>query len=164
MTALDRARAALRTLTPLRTDCGACCGNACCRPDADGQGYVYLFPGEDVYYKEEKGDMRVLPGDFAPMLACPGACDRDNRPLGCRIFPLTPVPLLGGGYRAAIDRRALAMCPLARGAVRGLDPEFVDAVEQVFCALARDPEMDAFLRAWRALEKRYGDLAGLFGE
>ena len=34
--------------TPLMTDCGALCGAACCQPDEDGQGGVYLFPGEEA--------------------------------------------------------------------------------------------------------------------
>ena len=42
---LERAWAAIGALTPMRTDCGALCGAACCGTDPDGQGGVHLFPG-----------------------------------------------------------------------------------------------------------------------
>ena len=45
--AILRARALIGPLTPMITDCGALCGAACCQPDEDGQGGVYLFPGEE---------------------------------------------------------------------------------------------------------------------
>ena len=42
------ARRLVENVTPLRTDCGLNCGRACCAPDEDGQGGVYLFPGEEA--------------------------------------------------------------------------------------------------------------------
>ena len=79
-----RARALIGERTPLRSDCGQLCGAACCQPDEDGQGGMYLFPGEEA----------LLPGaggDFAPIYTCDGRCAREERPLACRIFPITPL-------------------------------------------------------------------------
>ena len=43
-----QARALVGGLTPLKSDCGALCGAACCQADEDGQGGMYLFPGEEA--------------------------------------------------------------------------------------------------------------------
>ena len=45
---IARAREIIGALTPLNSDCGARCGGTCCQPDEDGNGGVYLFPGEDA--------------------------------------------------------------------------------------------------------------------
>ena len=121
-------------------DCGALCGAACCHPDEDGQGGVYLFPGERALLRDCEW-VRVLPAGFAPMLLCDGTCDRDRRPLGCRIFPLTA--------------RARAVCPLVSSGLSGLDPEFVRGVRDALRIVAEDPEGDAFLERWHALEEEY---------
>ena len=61
---LRRAKALLENETPLKTDCGALCGAACCRTDADGKGGVYLFPGEDAAEIEvPAGDAVLRHGD-----------------------------------------------------------------------------------------------------
>jgi len=112
--------------------------------DEDGQGGVYLFPGEE----------KLLPGKsdgFAPVYDCGGVCEREKRPLGCRIFPLTPVKS-EKGWTVRMDRRARAMCPLVRSGLRGLDPEFVRAVRRALLRIACKPEGEAFLVKWQALE------------
>jgi hypothetical protein len=133
--------------TPLLTDFGALCGASCCHADVDGQGGVYLFPGEEA----------LLPGEhdgFAPLHTCNGTCDREKRPLGCRIFPLTPYKR-GAGWTVRIDRRARAMCPLAESGLKGLDPAFVRAAVRAIRAIAEDPEGEAFLQRWQALEDAF---------
>ena len=142
--AVQRAYREIGGLTPLLADCGALCEAACCLPDADGQGGVYLFPGEE----------RLLPGTddgFAPLHICEGACDRVSRPLGCRIFPLTPVKS-ASGWTVRLDRRARAMCPLCKSGLKGLDPAFVRAVSRAIRIIAEEPEGEAFLEKWQALE------------
>jgi len=145
--AVLKARREIGGLTPLSSDCGALCGSACCRADEDGQGGVYLFPGED----------KLLPGTdggFAPLHTCEGACDRDRRPLGCRIFPLTPVKS-ASGWTVRIDRRARAMCPLAECGLKGLNPAFVRAVARAIRTIASEPEGEAFLQKWQVLEDAF---------
>ncbi|MDO4865052.1 MAG: hypothetical protein Q4C10_00715 [Clostridia bacterium] len=151
---LLNARALLGDLTPMLIDCGLLCGAACCQPDEDGQGGVYLFPGEEALFTG-CGWGRVDPAPFAPMLTCEGPCDRDLRPLACRIFPLTPVRGKSGRWTVRMDARARAMCPLVRSGIGGLDPNFVRAVRDALRLIARDPEGDAFLERWAALEEEY---------
>ena len=151
---LRRACDAIGDRTPMLNDCGALCGAACCRPDADGQGGVYLFPGEQALL-EGCGWGRIAPDPFAPMLICQGMCDRAARPLGCRIFPLTPVRGRNGRWTVRMDVRARAMCPLAAHGLSALDPAFPRTVRDALRIVAEDPEGDAFLERWAALEAEY---------
>jgi hypothetical protein len=151
---LERAYAAIGDLTPMLTDCGAMCEAACCDTDEDGQGGVYLFPGE----KELLGDCEwgtVEHDDFAPMLVCEDWCDRDRRPFACRIFPLTPVRNSEGKWTVRMDARARAMCPLVRSGVKGLNPDFAKGVVKAIRIIAKDPEGEAFLEKWLALEEQF---------
>lgn len=151
---LMRAREAIGDLTPLTTDCGALCAAACCRPDVDGQGGVYLFPGEEEMEEFARWG-RVEQTEFAPMLMCDGMCERAFRPFACRIFPLTPVRNDRGEWTVHMDVRARAMCPLARSGVKGLNPDFARAVRRAVRILAENPEGEAFLERWAALEAQY---------
>ena len=151
---LARACGALGGLTPMKQDCGALCGAACCRPDADGQGGVHLFPGEAELLRDADW-CRIVPASFAPMMVCEGRCERDKRPLGCRIFPLTPVRGRDGRWTVRMDARARAMCPLVRSGLKGLDPAFVRAARDALRIVAETPEGDAFLEKWAALEAEY---------
>lgn len=151
---LQRMMEILGELTPMTADCGALCGAACCGTDEDGQGGVYLFPGEEAY----AGKMtwgQIEQTDFGPMLVCGGMCNREHRPLACRIFPLTPVKNADGRWTVRMDARSRAMCPLARSGVRGLNPDFARAVVKAIRVMARDPEGEAFLEKWAALESEY---------
>ena len=152
---LDRACARIGDLTPMLTDCGALCGAACCHTDDDGQGGVHLFPGEAARLKACDWVDRTTPGSFAPVMMCAGHCERDKRPLGCRIFPLTPVRGKNGKWTVRMDARARAMCPLTQSGINGLNPDFVKAVRDALRIIAEDPEGDAFLEKWHALEEEY---------
>ena len=151
---LLRAYETLGDRTPMLTDCGQLCGAACCREDEDGQGGVYLFPGEEALLKGCDWG-RIQPGSLAPILVCEGPCDRTRRPLGCRIFPLTPVRGKNGKWTVRMDARARAMCPLARSGVGGLDPAFVRAARDALRAVAGDAEGEAFIWRWYELEEEY---------
>ena len=89
------------------------------------------------------------------MLVCDGPCDRDRRPLACRIFPLTPVKAASGRWTVRMDARARAMCPLVRSGVKGLDPDFARGVVRAMRIIAETPEGEAFLERWAALEQEY---------
>lgn len=71
----------LRYATPLRTDCGVLCGARCCKGD-DETGML-LFPGEPTA-------LRVIETEGRRLAVCGGVCDRNERPLSCRIFPFFP--------------------------------------------------------------------------
>lgn len=68
-----RAYAAISDKTPLRSDCGALCGAACCAADGDGQGGVALLPGEEGVSRPW-GTIGRDPQMDAPMLICDGMC------------------------------------------------------------------------------------------
>lgn len=151
--ALENAWALLGACTPLKGDCGALCGAACCAPDEDGQGAVQLFPGERALIGAV-GWARFEEADAGVTLVCEGHCERAKRPLGCRIFPLTPVRR-GGAWDVRLDRRAWAMCPLMGSGIMGLAPDFVEAAREAVRMLAADAEIEPFLRAWARRERAY---------
>ncbi len=156
---LKQARARLEQLTPMVRDCGRLCGAACCESDEDGQGGVYLFPGEEALLGGmEWGRLEespLAPRAGTPMLVCEDACDRSRRPLACMIFPLTPVVDAEGNVDVRFDCRARAMCPLVRHGMTGLRREFVAAARAAMELVASDPDGLCFLREWQALEEQY---------
>ena len=147
--AVIRARELLSDVTPLKTDCGRVCGGACCQADEDGQGGMLLFPGEERLYDSLPPGWRVERDDGvlkgALLLICDGTCDRDKRPLSCRLFPLLPT---AKGCR--MDRRAWAVCPLMESGKQGLNPAFVQAVKAAGQILYACPEHEGFLNALHA--------------
>lgn len=151
---LLRACTAIGDQTPMLTDCGTLCECACCEADEDGQGGVYLFPGEEACLGE-CGWGRIECDNFGSMLVCDDWCDRDRRPLACRIFPLTPVKNAEGRWTVRMDARARAMCPLVRSGVKGLNPDFVRGVVKAIRIIASDPEGEAFLEKWLTLEEQF---------
>ena len=151
---LLRAYEAIGEETPMLSDCGLLCGAACCQADSDGQGGVFLFPGEAEYLQDSSW-ARILPHAFAPMLICAGHCDRTRRPLGCRIFPLTPVRGKNGRWTVRMDVRARPVCPLTSSGIGGLNPNFGRAARNALRIIAEIPEGEAFLERWQALEETY---------
>lgn len=118
----------LRNVTPLEYDCGKICQGLCCKGD-DKTGML-LFPGEEnlidpdiTVYKNENGD------SFA---VCDGTCDRNKRPLACRIYPLFPVIKTENGeeyIETEYDIRA-AECPLLSSEL-AISRNFVKKVRRV---------------------------------
>lgn len=158
---LEQARETLRDVTPLRMDCGQVCGGACCRSLPGERTGMLLFPGEAALYRDKPG-YEIIEAEGGELLVCAGACERTERPLSCRLFPLLPL-LREEGVKVAMDARAKAACPLAAQGVRGLAEEFVGAVRRAGQILAEDEVQRAFLRRLteehdelRALHKRFG--------
>lgn len=144
------ARELLENLTPLKTDCGRLCEGACCRGD-DATGML-LFPGEEALY-EDCAFARAVPTDFslggvpARLLVCDGRCDRKNRPLACRLFPLFLHFREDGTSAVRMDARARAVCPLTDYGMQALDPAFKDAARRAYDLLLGDETCAAYLRA-----------------
>lgn len=143
--------------TPLKADCGRLCGKRCCKGDDGG---MYLFPGEEKVFKLlnpkwakiEKSDFYY---DFngkqknVPILFCEGSCDRYQRPLACRIFPLTPYINEGGKAEIIVDPRAKAICPLAKTLdISDFDEKFVKNVKKSFSVLMKCKEISEYLKAY----------------
>ena len=142
--AVAAAREKLNQATPLKRDCGRICGARCCRSLEGEETGMLLFPGEADAYAGKPGwkVRRTARGD---LLLCSGTCDRAERPLSCRLFPLLPLIGDDGEIRVATDQRARAVCPLARQGINAMDPAFVDAVREAGVILARSDEQAMFL-------------------
>ena len=159
--ALLTAREKLNTVTPLKRDCGSVCGGRCCRSLEGEETGMLLFPGEEELYRNREG-WRILETAAGPMVVCPGTCNRAERPLSCRLFPLLPL-LRGDRIRTVTDARARAVCPLARQGVRAMDPAFTEAVREAGEALAADPRQRAFLERLAAEQDELNELRKKLG-
>ena len=122
---------------------------------------MLLFPGEEAYYADLPG-YRLLPAAQGTLLICPGRCNRTDRPLSCRLFPLLPV-VREDGVKVTMDLRAKAVCPLARQGKSALREDFVQAVRQVGNLLCEDDALRDFLLRLtrqqdelRALRRQFG--------
>lgn len=151
--------------TPIAADCGQLCGSACCRGDEDDG--MYLFPGESGVYKLLSPDwVRIEPSDFCyeyagksynvPIALCKGECDRYQRPLACRIFPLTPYISDDGRGEIRIDPRSRRMCPMGRVMeLEDFEPSFVRNVKKAFTLLAKNKQVYAFLQEYTKYLKEF---------
>ena len=142
--AVSAAREKLKNVTPLKRDCGRVCGARCCRPLEGEETGMLLFPGEAEAY-DGKAGFEVRKTARGDLLICSGTCDREDRPLSCRLFPLLPVIGDDGKVRAVTDLRAKAVCPLARQGKSAMDPAFADAVREAGEILAAEDEQAVFL-------------------
>lgn len=150
--------------TPTAKDCGKLCNKACCSGDDCG---MYLFPVEKKAFDLLKPDWASI--DFSdleyehngrniktPILFCNGKCDRYQRPLACRIFPLTPYLDKNGRLEIIIDPRARAVCPLAYGVKMDFyDKKFVKNVKRTFNVLSKNKEIYAFLNVYSRMLDEY---------
>lgn len=158
---LQKARALFDDLTPLTADCGRLCDDRCCQPMEGENTGMLLFPGEEAYYAGLPG-YRVQPTTSGALLTCPGHCQRADRPLSCRLFPLLPL-LRPDGVKVGTDLRAKPVCPLARQGKSGLCQNFVEAVRACGQLLCADEQQRRFLLQLtaqqddlRALRRRFG--------
>lgn len=142
--AVSAAREKLKNVTPLKRDCGRICDARCCRPLEGENTGMLLFPGEAEAYAGKDG-FEVRKTAQGDLLLCSGVCDRDERPLSCRLFPLLPVIGDDGKVRVITDLRAKAVCPLARQGKSAMDPAFADAVREAGEILAAEDEQAVFL-------------------
>ncbi|MDY3929646.1 MAG: hypothetical protein SOZ34_09840 [Clostridia bacterium] len=141
-------------VTPIKADCGQLCDRICCRGEDSG---MYLFPGElNVYRLLNPSWSEIEESDFeyefdgrterVPILFCNGNCDRYQRPLACRIFPLTPYLNKEGKIEVIIDPRAKSMCPLAKGLnIDEYSPLFVKNIRKCFNILTKNKKVYTFL-------------------
>ena len=158
--------------TPLRFDCGKLCGRACCQnlpagEEAGEDSGMYLFPGEEKAL-QAASFLNIIPVDFefSPdssifLATCKGQCDRNLRPLACRIFPLAPYLTPKDILVIRMDPRAIPICPLAGEPDRNnLHPDFVNAVRKACRLLTGDSQIKAFItglsRIFNELDRFHG--------
>ncbi len=152
--------------TPVSFDCGRFCGKACC--EGDSEAGMYLFPGEESVFKLLEPDWaEIEKSDFiyetsgvkkrVKILICKGECDRYQRPLACRIFPLTPYINADGELEIITDPRARAVCPLTEAVLENdLSPVFRRNVEKAFLTLTKNREVRDFLQSYSRMLDEYG--------
>lgn len=146
-------------ITPLKIDCGKLCGGACCKGDDSG---MYLFPGEKKVFDLLSPDwVTVESSDFyytsggikknVPIAMCKGECDRFQRPLACRIFPLTPYVGADGKLQIITDPRAKSVCPLSKAMRKDeYNAKFVKNIERAFTLLMKNKSFADFMTEYSA--------------
>lgn len=138
---IKSAYSALKKLTPLQFDCGKICNGKCCKGDADTG--MLLFPGEEKLIDK---DINIIERDGAFYAICNGSCNRNYRPLSCRIFPLFPVIKNDDGkeyIEVTFDSRA--DCPLVNEEYK-ISRNFCNKVKRVGKYLLLNEETEAFYR------------------
>ncbi len=138
--------------TPLLVDCGKLCNGACCESDDNEETGMYLFPGEEKLFYNNP-DFKIIPSEFeygskfANILICKGRCQRENRPLSCRIFPVIPY-IKNNNTKLIFDPRAKSVCPLTELTdFSQLDREFIRKTENVIRLLMKFSETRIFLES-----------------
>lgn len=123
--------------TPLKKDCGLICGGECCK--GDNETGMLLFPFE-------KTTLNIIEKDGVRLAVCDGSCDRNERPLSCRIFPFFPYVTPEGRIRVIPDIRGVNICPLIShfDEVK-FDRGFLYRVKKVGRILYADEECRRFL-------------------
>lgn len=150
--------------TPIHADCGRLCGAACCRDSEHGTG-MYLYPGENAVFTPAPFWALIEDSDFitsgkpVPFLTCPGHCERDIRPLACRVFPLVPYMNKSGEIKIIFDPRAAAFCPLRK---TGVLASFYKDVRLAVNVLKKFPRVREFIRAQSELIDEYTEFAKRF--
>lgn len=144
-------------VTPVRADCGKLCDKACCQGEDTG---MYLFPGEKAVFDLLKPEWAMLEKtDFkyeydgkkysVPLIMCGGECDRYQRPLACRIFPLTPYIDKDGKLDIIVDPRGKSICPMAKAMyVTDFDRRFVKNIRRAFTLLIKNKRIRAFMEEY----------------
>ncbi len=139
---LKRCYSLLRNVTPLESDCGKICGGKCCK--GDNKTGMLLFPGEEGLIDNT---MEIIANETGDKVAvCNGKCDRNKRPLACRIYPLFPVIKNDDGneyIETEFDRRA--DCPLLNGEYK-ITRRFDKAVKRVGKYLLLNSETAEYYR------------------
>ena len=123
--------------TPLKADCGLICGKNCCKENKETG--MLLFPNE-------KTDFKIISGNSGRIAVCDGKCDRQSRPLSCKIFPFFPVINQNGKIEAVLDYRGYSVCPMIKNEnIIKFDRRFIKAVEKVGKLLYKNPECKDFI-------------------
>ncbi len=156
----------LDDLTPLPLDCGELCGKLCCSSYDNDETGMYLFPGEEALFIGNNG-FKIIDSEFtykngkcAKLVCCTRPCERNERPLSCRIFPLVPYFRKGSQVRIILDPRAVS-CPLTHPeASPYISREFKLEVLKAFRLLSKFSEISDFLDALTDILDDFNTLRG----
>lgn len=128
--------------TPLKYDCGLLCGGRCCKGDTE-TGMI-VFPGEKELLNECFAVKQSECG--YDISVCKGGCDRNKRPLSCRIYPLFPLALKDNNGNIYIDviKDPRADCPITKNDME-FSRSFIRAVKLCGEYLLLNEETKTFL-------------------
>lgn len=150
--------------TPLHSDCGVLCGEKCCSGTEDDG--MLLFPGEEYLYKGRDWcrvkDTNIVLSDgyIVKLLVCRGKCPRDERPLSCRIFPLTPYINEFGRVDFRLDPRSFGICPVSRNPDEyPVEDDFIESLYKAFPPLLKDEKAVEFIEI---LSEQYDEAMEVF--
>jgi len=135
----------LNEITPLVVDCGELCSSACCNQEY-GQG-VFLFPGEEIMFEGKSSWSPIIQVEGRQALNCEGVCERNERPLFCRIFPLFPYISTEDTVEIIFYSPMSYLCPLIKlKDFSILAEDFLDEMEDIADSLIAQPECLSFLK------------------
>lgn len=154
----------LKNSTPLKFDCGLICNRRCC--SGDNEAGMCLYPGEesilaghDEFLNIRKDKMRDTDVLFA---VCSNKCNRNYRPLACRIFPYAPYIDRDGRLTVIEDPRAKYLCPLLMEPFGlKIDRRFRRNVIKAFRILIMDDEIKSFISLISAVLDDYRRMLGI---
>ena len=154
----------LKNSTPLKFDCGLICNRRCC--SGDNEAGMCLYPGEesilaghDEFLNIRKDKMRDTDVLFA---VCSNKCNRNYRPLACRIFPYAPYIDRDGRLTVIEDPRAEYLCPLLMEPFGlKIDRRFRRNVIKAFRILIMDDEIKSFISLISAVLDDYRRMLGI---
>ncbi|MEI7884724.1 MAG: hypothetical protein WCI30_05170 [Clostridia bacterium] len=150
----------LANSTPLCGDCGQLCHAACCNASTAShvEMGIYLYPGEHVMFENTQDafswhEQAAQDYDFPPswhgnihFLDCNGNCQRANRPLQCRFFPLSAHLTDDDKLQIIFETWDLPYtCPLIEDRMPIL-PEYIANVYAAYSMLLRDPNIKALIK------------------
>lgn len=137
--------------TPLDFDCGKLCDGRCCK--GDNKTGMILFPGEENLIDS---NINVIKDENGFSVAvCDGTCDRNKRPLSCRIFPVFPVIKNDDGREyVEVEFDVRADCPLLSDEIK-IKRRFCKAVKRVGKYLLLNEET---ARTYRFLSDEISDI------
>ncbi len=125
-------------LTPLKADCGVLCQCACCKGDSNTGMRLFPFEESVLPTKELSSGIRLV--------VCEGGCNREERPLACKIFPFFPTINDKGRVYTELDYRGARICPMIGHCEEIIfDRNFLLAVKKVGKILSKDPVCREFL-------------------
>ncbi len=132
----------LRRTTPLSFDCGLLCEGKCCK--GDNETGMLLFPGEEKLIDE---NIKIIKTKNSSKLAvCAGMCDRNKRPLACRIYPLFPLVISEEGEDSiAVVYDFRADCPLGESDFK-FNKRFIKGVKRIGKYLLLNEETGDYLK------------------
>ena len=136
---IDSAYGFLKYEVPLKFDCGKMCKRRCCTEKDKG---MMLFPGEEKLFNDNEDFKIITDINKRKILFCNGKCNRQKRPLSCRMYPLFTYTYLEENIvkqKVIYDLRGTNRCGIIDMNLK-IRKKFFYAVKKAGKVLTRDKE------------------------